>query len=547
MMPNTEHSKPDRLRRLAARFLYGNAPYAWTLGMRPPADLVATPMQPWSGDSARGAQILKGNVEFNGESHPADAALWETADAGERWQAALHSFTWLADLHAVGSDPARRRGREMMAEWIRRHPGWSELAWRTDILAARVIAWIAEHDFFCASADDSFREAYLLSLSRQVRHLTRIAPGSQRGVQRLILIKAVIYGAVALPDSTARLERAMALLEQELRRQVHPDGGHIERSPASQLIVLRTLVDIRACLTAGRKEIPTTLQGTIDRMAPALRAMRHADGGLAAFNGATGEDAWLVDAVLTQADAPGRAPDELRYTGFQRLRAGRTLIVADMGAPPPDGFDRAAHAGALSFEMDVGKERLVVNCGAHTVNQGGQWTLAQRATAAHSTVTLGDTNSSEIKADGTFGRRIRHVTCAREAVNGAVLVDASHDGYQAPFGMIHRRRLFLSPDGHDLRGEDSLSGRGGCDFAVRFHLHPDVSASLLGKDNAVLLRLPGGGGWRFQVSGGGISLAESVHLGRRGEVRRAEQIEVRGHAVQGDAVVKWAFKRIGEN
>lgn len=161
-------------------------------------------------------------------------------------------------------------------------------------------------------------------------------------------------------------------------------------------------------------------------------------------------------------------------------------------------------------------------------------------------MTLGDTNSSEIKPDGALGRRIRHVTCSREAVNGAILVDTSHDGYQAPFGVIHRRRLFLSADGHDLRGEDNLSGRGGCGFTVRFHLHPEVSASLTGTDNAVLLRLPAGGGWRFQVSGGALSLAESVHLGRREEVRRAEQIEVRGQAAEGGAVIKWAFKRIGD-
>jgi uncharacterized heparinase superfamily protein len=222
------------------------------------------------------------------------------------------------------------------------------------------------------------------------------------------------------------------------------------------------------------------------------------------------------------------------------------LIIADTGAPPPEGFDHTAHAGALAFEMDVGKERLIVNCGAHATGGEGPWALAQRATAAHSTVTLGETNSSEIKPDGTIGRRIRHVTCSREAVNGAILVDASHDGYQTPFGMVHRRRLFLSPDGHDVRGEDSLSGRGGRDFVVRFHLHPEVSASLTGTDNAVLLRLPGGGGWRFQVSGGALALAESVHLGRRDEVRRAEQIEVRGQAAEGGTVLKWAFKRIGD-
>lgn len=539
-------AKPDYVRRLVARMFYASAPYTWTLGMRPPADLVATPLQPWSGDSTRGAQILKGNVEFNGESHPAGASLWDAIETSESWRATLHGFAWLADLHAIGSDPARRRGRELMAEWILRHPGWGELTWRADVLASRVIAWIAEHDFFCASADDAFRDAYLLSLSRQVRHLFRIAPGSQRGLPRLILVKAAIYGAVALPNSAARLERAMALLDQELRRQIHPDGGHIERNPSVQLAALRALVDIRACLTAGRKEIPVTLQGAIDRMAPALRAMRHADGGLAAFNGAAGEDTWRVDAVLTQADAPGRAPDELRYTGFQRLRAGRTLIIADTGPPPPEGFDRAAHAGALAFEMDVGKERLIVNCGAHATDGEGPWALAQRATAAHSTLTVGDTNSSEIKSDGMIGRRVRHVTCSREVVNGAILVDASHDGYQAPFGMIHRRRLFLSSDGHDVRGEDSLIGRGVCDFAARFHLHPEVSASLTGTDNAVLLRLPSGGGWRFQVSGGAVGLAESVHLGRRDEVRRAEQIEVRGRTNDSGAIIKWTFKRIGD-
>ena len=547
MMAKTVRSiKPDHLRRLVAHMLYGSTPYVWTLGMRAPADLVATPAQPWSGDSARGAQILKGNVEFNGESHPADANLWDTTESSESWRAALHGFAWLADLHAIGSDPARRRGRELMAEWIHRYPGWNKLAWRADVLATRVIAWIAEHDFFCASADDIFRDAYLLSLARQVRHLFRIAPGAQRGVPRLVLVKAAVYGAVALPDSAARLERAMTLLDQELRRQIHPDGGHIERNPSAQLAALRTLVDIRACLTAGRKEIPVTLQGAIDRMAPALRAMRHADGGLAAFNGAIGEDAWRVDAVLTQADAPGRAPDELRYAGFQRLRAGRTLIIADTGAPPPEGFDRSAHAGALAFEMDVGKERLVVNCGAHAAGEEGAWALAQRATAAHSTVTVGDTNSSEVRSDGTIGRRIRHVTCARESVNGAILVDASHDGYQVPFGVIHRRRLFLSSDGHDVRGEDSLTGRGGCDFALRFHLHPEVSASLTGTDNAVLLRLPSGGGWRFQAAGGALNLAESVHLGQRGEVRRTEQIEIRGRTDDNGAIVKWTFKRIGD-
>ena len=72
-------------------------------------------------------------------------------------------------------------------------------------------------------------------------------------------------------------------------------------------------------------------------MAPALRAMRHGDGGLALFNGSREETSALVDLVLTQAGRGSRAPSALNEGGFQRLQAGRTVLIVDAGAPPPAG------------------------------------------------------------------------------------------------------------------------------------------------------------------------------------------------------------------
>ena len=130
-----------------------------------------------------------------------------------------------------------------------------------------------------------------------------------------------------------------------------------------------------------------------------------------------------------------------------------------------------------------------------------------------------------------------------------VLIEASHDGYDDTVGLVHRRLLYVSGDGGDIRGEDILirspqaAMRGGHSFAVRFHLHPGVRASLAAGGDSVILRLPSGDGWRFRAAGGRPQLEESVYLGAPGAPRRCQQIVVRG-AVNGDgATVKWRLGR----
>jgi uncharacterized heparinase superfamily protein len=223
-------------------------------------------------------------------------------------------------------------------------------------------------------------------------------------------------------------------------------------------------------------------------------------------------------------------------------------VLADAGTP--SSIDRHAHAGTLSFEMSVGKERLVVNCGA-ALSDPSEWRRAQRATAAHSALSIADTNSSEI-LDGSggrwLGRRPRQVEAQRDEDNGTVWLTMSHDGYAPVFGVVHQRRLFLDADGEDLRGEDMLQVKTGRDepprFAIRFHLHPRVQVAL-NQQGGALLRLPSGQGWRFRSAGALLELADSIYLGRRGEMRRSQQLVLRGEAQGSETIVKWALQREG--
>jgi uncharacterized heparinase superfamily protein len=344
-----------------------------------------------------------------------------------------------------------------------------------------------------------------------------------------------------LDSPEPRLAKTLKTLERELSVQILPDGGHLSRSPSLQLQVLQDLIDTRVVLRAGQIEVPGALKEAIERMAPMLRFFRHGDRRLALFNDSLEEDGVLIDLVLTRSETKGRAPAHAPDTGFERLQVSKSLVLVDTGKPPPRGFDDHAHAGTLSFEFSHERERIIVNCGAYRGPKPNWWRVA-RASAAHSVLVVADTNSVEIRADGVLGRIPTSVARERAEHEGQQWVSATHDGYRERFGLIYARQLFLSADGEDLRGEDRLTGLPGAAFAVRFHLHPAVQASLARDANAALLRPPSGIVWRLRAAGAEMSLGESVYLGS-GEARKTQQVVLSGTVPAGGATVRWAIRR----
>ena len=523
--------------------------YRYSLTSVTPTALAATPPDPWPGDAGLGAAIVQGVFSFAGRRVRDPKPLWAPAGVEPGWLAELHGFAWLRDLRAAGGDGARRAARELVGAWLDRHGKWSTLAWDPLIAGRRLANWLACYEFFAASAAIDYRHRLFAGMARQAQHLHRVLPAGLAGADLIAAVKGLITAGVCLPGGAAWRRRGLAILERELPRQILADGGHAERSPARHLAVLRDLIDLRATLHKAEADTggaPAALHDAIERMAPALAMFRHGDGGLALFNGSDEDQGWRVDMVLQRAGGRRRPPAEAPESGFQRLHAGRAVVLVDAGAPPPPGLDAQAHAGTSAIEVSIGRERLIVGCGARPGDPA--WLQAQRATAAHSTLVLGDTNSSEILAEAGLGRRARITRTRREETEGNIWLEVVHDGYRHGFGMIHRRRLYLAADGADLRGEDRLDpcrrNARGAPFAVRFHLHPEVRAGLARGGGAALLRLPKGGGWELRAGGARLSLEPSVYLGRGGQIRRSQQVVLSGHCDAQGMKVKWALRRI---
>jgi uncharacterized heparinase superfamily protein len=530
-----------RFRREAWRAIAAGPFYRHTLIGRVPAELRLRLHERWPGDERHGRAILAGNIEFAGELVRNPMPAWFPAGAGPGWLAGWHGFGWLPDLVTIDA-AARDPARALVQSWIAENTAWHPVTWRSDVVATRILAWIVHFEEIAGREPDrALRRAMLASIAAQVRHLARTAAWELAGVARLRALKGLIGGLIALGGSEKRVSRVLRALERELPIQVLPDGGHRTRSPSVQLQVLRDLIDTRAMLRAARLEIPGALQQAIERMAPMLRFFRHGDRRLALFNSSVEEDAVVVDLALTRSETRGHAPSQAPHSGFQRLQAGQSLVLVDTGKPPPRGFDGEAHAGTLAFELSQGRERIVVNCGGYR-GANPAWRRVARATAAHSVLVVGDTNAVEITADGALGRAPASVRSERAEEGGHQWIAATHDGYRPRFGVTYSRELYLAADGDDLRGEDKLTGRAGAAFAVRFHLHPAVEASLSEDGNGAALRLPSGAAWRLRAAGAELSLGESVYLGS-GDLRKTQQIVLSGTTGPSGATVRWALRR----
>jgi uncharacterized heparinase superfamily protein len=377
-------------------------------------------------------------------------------------------------------------------------------------------------------------------LQQQWKHLARTMPANLSGVAGLQAIRGLVYGALNFEDDDKALGLASDLLRRQLAAEILPDGGHISRNPSAHLHMLRQLAELRAAFKAAGLEVPESVRTAIAAMTPVLKFFRHGDGGLGLFHGSGEETPVVIESVITQTENRGRTLRRLPQTGYERVTAGRSLLLADTGKPAPRGHDTNGHAGLLSFEFASGRERLIVNCGSG-IECGADWRMACAATAAHSTLTVEDTNACEILAAGIAPSSV-YITAQRYEQSGTQCLEMTHDAYRGSFGILHQRLLGLSPEGEALHGREILSGTSGRNFVFRWHLHPLVQASLMQNGQSALLRAPSGNGWRFRIDHGELGLEPSIYCGN-GTPRRSLQLKVSGVTDEAQTVMAWSMIR----
>lgn len=527
-----------------------------------PRELVFQPAPRWIGDAERAHALLGGVYRFAGQEIVAPGiGPWRLMIPSEEFADALHGFAWLDDCEAAGTRETRRTARSWTFGWIAQYAEGSGPGWKPDVTGRRLMHWLVHAPLILDDAGDDLNRRFLRACATHARYLRRAWRMAESGLPRLEALAGLLYATLALQGFESRRRAAAALLGAEAARAVDADGGIASRNPEELCEALVLLATCARTQEAAACEPDPRHLDAIQRMVPALRALRLGDGGLARFHGGGPGAFGRLDHALTQAGVRG-APRTAKALGFQRMVAGRTTLVLDAAPPPTTPL---ANASTLGFEMSSGAHRLIVSPGPGA-RFGAKWADLSRATAAHSTLTIERTSSSRIghKAKGPGPHPFAHgpaVVAAEtvEDMEGSWLM-CSHDGYIPTHGLLHERRVFLSPDGRDFRGEDTLSAPTprarkrfdkvvegtrslGVLCTVRFLLHPEVEVRLDEKGLHARLGLPDSD-WTLTQDGGRITIEDGVYFDEsRAAPRATKQIVVSFRAKEYWGRVTWAFRR----
>lgn len=505
---------------LSARLRVALAARGWTTGPEPQVRFGQqllpglASVGPSQADGAgperrRAAELLERRFTYFGQtvSFP-ERVDWQAPGVSNAWRFALNS---LDDLYALGvaatttPDPAERRACydaaiQLVQEWVDGVRPGTGSGWSIPSLARRIPNLLYVSAFFAPELRNDptargavMRAAYVQSESLAARIAAHPADvWSIAGGRALFLAGRVFDGL----DARAWVDQATQLLWGQLREQVNDDGGHVDRSPAKQALVLAQYLEVFALLQASRDEVPIWGRKRVKGMADFLARVSHPDGTLPLFHAAgvaaprpVGELLAAAAALLQDPGlaAPGDLPGvwpvlllgesgkrvygqlprqrvggesrALRRTGYYVLAgAPGDAMVIDGGDVPADG-----DASLLGYELALGGHPLLVH-GGFEPDDRSPWRTWFRSADAHNLPrVLGRPTTPAVAPAAT--------EVAWIARDGLVYFAAARE--QIVPGVSQRRRVICAP-GQFWIVVDQLWGEGAGQVESLVHLHPDV-------------------------------------------------------------------------
>jgi uncharacterized heparinase superfamily protein len=374
-----------------------------------------------------------------------DDCGWDDPRIDKLWRYNLHYFD---DLNARDAEQRRLWQRALLNRWLAENRPGTGTGWEPYPVSLRIVNLIKA--FLGGMTPET---VWLDSLGAQARWLRRRLEWHLLGNHLLANAKALVFAGSFFRGEEAEewLRCGRKIMRRELEEQILPDGGHFERSPMYHALCLEDLLDVLN-LTAALPTLSSVSDGFGDavlsaanRMLYWMRCMRHADDTLASFNDSADGIAPAADELERYAASVGLTAEHpprdgvlvLPDSGYIRAARGAAVALLDVAPIGPDYLPGHAHADTLSFELSLGKQRVIVNGGTSSY---GATAVRQRerGTGSHSTVQIGGADSSEVWGSFRVGRRARPST----PTVADWTVCCSHDGYRFLPGKPEHRRCW---------------------------------------------------------------------------------------------------------
>ena len=399
---------------------------------------------------------------------------WNAKNQDKLWLYNLHYFD---DLNGVNSEQRAVWHSSLIQKWIKDNPPGFGNGWEPYPSSLRIVNWIK---WFLLG--HNARQMWLNSLAIQTRFLSKNLEYHLLGNHIFTNAKALIFSGLFFKGVEADhwYQLGVSIIDREIPEQILADGGNFELSPMYHAIFLEDLLDLVNIHQAYGRNLPDSFESKIVQMLEWLKVMCHPDGEISFFNDSTLDVAPSFSDLLSYADRLGitfknnqvNRLIHLEESGYIRVENENMVIIADVANIGPDYIPGHGHADALSFELSLFSERVIVNSGISTYKMGVN-RYQQRGTELHSTITIDNQNSSEVWSGFRVANRAKVFDINKLKDSDSIKFSACHNGYKKlKEGIFHCRYWSMSND--SIRIVDNITGEGIHKIRSVLPLHPSV-------------------------------------------------------------------------
>jgi uncharacterized heparinase superfamily protein len=526
--------------------------------------------------------------------------LDQPSDVKVAWELSrCQHFATLGQAYWLTGD--ERYAREFVAQvtdWLDANPLGYGVNWMCPMdVALRAVSWIWGFHFLArasACADAGFRGRFLRSLYLHGEFVAASLETDEVNGNHYLAdgVGLVFLGLFfrSAPRGRRWLEVGKRIALDEIASQVHADGVAIEQAIAYHRLVLEAFLTAGLLLRLHDVPVPAAYWDRLERMLEFVLAYTKPDGRAPLIGDAddgriqrlgnqpvtdhryllsTGavlfergdlkrgagrvweESFWLLGPAALDAfeklpePTPSFASQGFPIGGFYVLRGAATHLVVDCAEVGLRGRGGHGHNDILSFELHLAGMNVVTDCGAYVYTASRKWRNRFRSTIAHNTVQVdGEELNRLADPDDLFRLRYDAVPVGIAWAPGEAWdrLRAGHRGYERlPSPVSHVRTFLSSREAALVLVRDRLAGAGDHRLVWRFHLDPDLDASIDG--DRVRLAGPEGAVWLALLqrpAGLRLRLARGWVSPRYG-VKRETTVVVAEHAGAVPVEAVWAF------
>ncbi len=456
----------------------------------------------------------------------------------------LHSFFWLFTLDLRSS---QKITQNVIYNWIEENDKYKQDIWELDILSKRIIAWISNSKLTYENSDNNYKLYFNSLIKKQTNHLINEIKRSEKLDDKIIGSTAIILVGLAY-DDTYYIKFGVDLLKKLLNFSLDATNFPKSRNLRQLIFYLKYLIVIRELLKESQTKIPDFLDEAIFYLGKSYNLFFTNKKNGILFNGNFDESNVEFDNYLNFYKYKFK-DDSNEAGGYAVFKNKKFFFMIDVGKTPDKKFSKDYQAGLFSFEFDYLGEKVITNSGYFQNNQH-QLNNISKSTATHSTLVLDNTSNVKFERD-KYGHML--VSKNFKILNKEVKSEknfweiiASHDAYSKSFGVIHERQVKFYFENNKLSGCDKLIKTKRfkvCNFAIRFHLLPEIKLTKLLNNETILIESKNSG-WKFTCKNHKIDIETGLYFGMKNKYTENKNILITGLTNSADENILWEISKV---